>query len=204
MATLISFMGGPSTTEARLDMMFKPGLKTTSVGSGGNNGVGTTIFNLGNEPSFFTPFLYNYLQGRQWKSVLRSREVVNQYYLAAPSGLPGNSDAGAIDSWMMWNMLGLYPVVMQLVYLLLSPWFSDMTLSVGGDKTLRITAQNLSDTSYFVQSVRVNGQAWNQSWISHSDIVGGQAQSTIEFVLGSQKTEWDVGALPPSPGHHVL
>jgi putative alpha-1,2-mannosidase len=204
METLISFMVGPARTEARLGTMLIPGLKTGAVGSGGTNGIGSTLFNPGNEPSFSTPFLYNYLQGRQHKSVMRSREVVNQYYLDMPSGLPGNLDAGAIHSWMIWNMLGLYPVVTQPVYLLPSPWFSDMTLSVGGDKTLRITAQHLSETSYFVQSVTVNGQAWNQSWISHSDIVGGQGQSTIELVLDSQKTQWDVGLVLPSPGHLVL
>jgi putative alpha-1,2-mannosidase len=98
METLISFMGGPARTEARLDTMFIPGLKTGAVGSGGTNGIGSTLFNPGNEPSFSTPFLHNYLQGRQHKSVMRSREVVNQHYLDMPSGLPGNSDAGAIDS----------------------------------------------------------------------------------------------------------
>lgn len=51
--------------------------------------IGTTLFNPGNEPSFFTPFLYNYLPGRQWKSVLRLRDTVNSYYSAQPSGLPG-------------------------------------------------------------------------------------------------------------------
>jgi len=61
---------------------------------------------------------------------MRSCEVVNQYYLPTPSGLPGNSDAGAIDSWLIWNMISLYLVVTQPVYLLLSPWFSDMTRSV--------------------------------------------------------------------------
>ena len=202
MATLISFMGGPAMTEARLDTMFKPGLKKSAVGSGGTNGIGSTLFNPGNEPSFATPFLYNYLQGRQYKSVLRSRQTVNEYYTTSPSGLPGNSDAGAIDSWLIWNMLGLYPVVTQPVYLLLSPWFSDITMSVGGNATLRITAQNLTDTSYFVQSVKVNGHPWNQSWVSHDQLVGGQ--STIEFVLGSQMTMWDVGELPPSPGHVTL
>src|ERR1700729_1221006 len=48
-----------------------------------------------------------------------------------------------------------------------------MTLSVGGNKTLRIAAQNLGDASYSVQSMKVNEQVWNKSWISHSDIVGG-------------------------------
>lgn len=205
MQTLITFMGGPATTETRLDTMFVPDLKSTAVGSGGTNGIGNTLFNPGNEPSFATPFLYNYLQGRQYKSVLRSRQTVDTYYTTGYSGLPGNSDAGAIDSWLIWNMLGLYPVVTQPVYLLLSPWFSDVTLSVGGNATLRITAQGLGDQSYYVKSVKVNGQAWNQSWVSHEDLVRpGGGEATIEFVLGSEKVSWDTGELPPSPGHVVL
>jgi putative alpha-1,2-mannosidase len=28
----------------------------------------TAIFNPGNEPSFLTPFLYNYVPGSQWRS----------------------------------------------------------------------------------------------------------------------------------------
>ena len=40
-------MGGPQTTETRLDTMFVPGLKTTGTGTGGGNGIGTTLFNPG-------------------------------------------------------------------------------------------------------------------------------------------------------------
>ena len=47
METLISFMGGPQNTEARLDTMFVPGLKTTGTGTGGGNGIGNTLFNPG-------------------------------------------------------------------------------------------------------------------------------------------------------------
>ena len=205
METLISFMGGPATAEARLDTMFIPGLKTTAVGSGGTNGIGTTLFNPGNEPSFNTPFLYNYLQGRQYKSVQRSREIVNEYYTTSPSGLPGNSDAGAVDSWLIWNLLGLYPIVTQPVYLLLTPWFDDITMSVGENGTLSIMAQGLDEASgsIYVQNVTVNGQAWNKSWVSHEDLVGS-GNSTIAFVLGTEKVGWDTGTLPPSPGHVTL
>ena len=97
----------------------------------------------------------------------------------------------------------MYPVVTQPVYLLLSPMFSDIKLSVGNGKTLHITAQGLSDNCYFVQSVRVNGVAWNKSWVSHEDLVSGNG-GKIEFVLGSEQKEWDVGPVPPSPGHVVL
>lgn len=200
MSTLISYMGGSNTTEARLDAMFIPGLQSSGVGSG--NGIGSAIFNPANEPSFGTPFLYNYLGRRQWKSVLRSRDIVDQYYSNARDGVPGNSDAGALESWMVWNLLGFYPVVTQPVYLLLSPRFSDLSISVGGNKTLRITAEGLEDGP-FIQRVRVNGVDWDRSWVSHVDLVEGAEGDggLIEFVLGSKKVEWDTGELPPSPGH---
>lgn len=51
METLINFMGGPQTTEARLDTMFIPGLKTGSTGTGGTNGIGTSLFNPGKPPA---------------------------------------------------------------------------------------------------------------------------------------------------------
>ena len=210
MQTLIRLMGGRNRTEDRLDTMFVPGLKSTSVGSGGNNGIGDTIFNPGNEPSFATPFLYNYLGGRQWKSVMRGRETVNQYYNSGSSGIPGNSDAGALDSWLVWNMLGLYSVVTQPVYLILSPWFDDISMKIGEEaeeKWLHITAENLDEAagSVYVQTLRVNGVDWNRSWIGHEDLMveaGGNA--TLEFVLGAKKTQWDTGEVPPSPGHVEL
>lgn len=204
MQTLIQFMGGPTVTESRLDTMFIPGLKSTSVGSDGTNGIGTTLFNPGNEPSFATPFLYNYLQGRQVMSVVRGRQIVNQYYNTGPSGIPGNSDAGALDAWLIWQMLGLYPVATQPVYLILSPWFDNITMSVGKGKSLTITAQGLDEMndSIYVQSLKVNGQPWSQSWISHDQLMVGNA--SLEFVLGPELTRWDTGIVPPSPGHVVL
>jgi putative alpha-1,2-mannosidase len=104
METLTSYMGGSNATESRLAAMFVPGLQDGGVGAG--TGIGSAIFNPGNEPSFGTPFLYNYLQGCQWKSVMRSRKIVNQYYSNGRDGVPGNSDAGALESWMVWNLIG--------------------------------------------------------------------------------------------------
>jgi putative alpha-1,2-mannosidase len=101
---------------------------------------------------------------------------------------------------MMWQMLGLYPVVPQPIYLTGSPWFSNISMHVGHGKFLNISARNLSDESYYVQSLRVNGQNWNQSWVHHDDIKSG---GTLEFVLGSFPAMWDVGPIPPSPGHVV-
>lgn len=128
----------------------------------------------------------------------QSRVNIDENYFAGSNGLPGNSDAGAMDSWMLWQMLGLYPVVTQPVYLILAPWFEDISVSVGGSYTLRIKAKGLSNDSFFVQSLKVNGKTWNKSWLEHSDIAKG---GLLEFVLGPEPKSWDTGAVPPSPGH---
>lgn len=89
-------------------------------------------------------------------------------------------------------MLGMYPVVTQPVYLLGSPWFDDINMTINGDKNLRIrsygtTNDALGQAGFFVQSVKVNGQAWTKNWLSHEDIMvnGG----TIEFWVGEKLTQ---------------
>lgn len=87
--TLIALSGGPTTFVSRLETIFKPGINTSGRSAAFNN----TIFNPGNEPSFATPYLYNYV-GRQDLSVKQSRNIAKSYYAPTPGGLPGNSDAG--------------------------------------------------------------------------------------------------------------
>jgi len=97
------------------------------------------------------------------------------------------------------NPKGLYPVVTQPVYLILSPWFNNLNLSVAGNKTLKITTEGL-DQGPYIQNLTVNGVPWNKSWLTHDDLASGDGGS-IHFVLGSEQTDWDIGELPPSPGH---
>jgi len=62
------------------------------------------IFDAGNEPGFTSPFLYNFVRGMQWKSVERSRYIGNLYN-ESETGLPGNSDAGAMESNLLVSHL---------------------------------------------------------------------------------------------------
>ena len=71
---MIALTGGADAFEERLDYIFMPNTSQTSLGA---NNVGiTSIMNIGNEPDFATPYLYNYV-GKSWKSVNQSRYLGN-------------------------------------------------------------------------------------------------------------------------------
>jgi predicted alpha-1,2-mannosidase len=190
--TLIALSGGPSTFVERLQTMFQPGINTSGRSAQFNN----TIFNPGNEPSFTTPYLYNYV-GRQDLSVKQSRNIAKSYYAPTPGGLPGNSDAGAMESWLLWNMLGLYPMVGQTTFLIGSPWFANTTFFLGPSKQLTVTTTGGSNTSYYVQSLQVNGKKWTRSWVTWDDIFANGG--TMNFILGPEPENWTTGPPPPSP-----
>ena len=191
--TLINYVGGPENFVSRLDTLFQPNLNP----SGNTQQFNNTIINPGNEPSFASPYLYNFAN-RQDLSVQRSRYIVKTYYNPTPTGLPGNSDAGAMQTWLLWNMIGLYPLTGQTTFLIVSPWFG-MTIDLGGGRSLKITTTGgNSDTAFYVQSLKVNGQDWKKSWLTWDDVFaeGG----TMDFVLGENPSQWfDGGEGPPSP-----
>jgi len=102
-AGLITLCGGDSAFRRRLDTFFDQG-----------------HYNVANEPSFLTPYLYHYI-GRPDLSAARVSQIVRHNFSATPAGLPGNDDSGAMSSWLVWAMLGRYPVAGQGTWLRIPP-----------------------------------------------------------------------------------
>lgn len=214
MSKVIESMGGDDAFIRRLDASFLPGL---GADRGENNNAGTAIYNPGNEPSFLIPFLYNYVPGYHWKTANQTRAIVDEFctYIAHSSGIdsvytdrtctdndgrsgyPGNTDAGAIPSWLVFNLIGFYPVVGQPLYLLGAPRFPELrvTLLSGTpfENVLTIRADNLSASSYYPQSVTLDGQALDRSWLSHVELA---TASELVFQMGSEPAQWDTGSRP--------
>ncbi|KAK7567492.1 putative alpha-1,2-mannosidase [Phyllosticta citricarpa] len=185
-AQLISLSGGPAAFAARLDKFFDGG-----------------IYNVANEPGFTTPYLYNFA-GAQHRTVARIRAIAQKSYGTGPSALPGNSDAGAMQSWLLWNMLGLYPLTGQTTFLIGSPWFANVSVALGGGRFLNVSTNvghddQVQSGKWFVQSLSVNGNPWTQNWLTWEDVFAHGAE--LVFELDSvPNSAWERGApLPPSP-----
>ncbi|KAF3771443.1 family 92 glycoside hydrolase [Cryphonectria parasitica EP155] len=196
MSRVIHLMGGDEAFVRRLDASFIPGLADAGTGDA-NNDAGTALFNPGNEPSFPMPFLYNYVPGHHWKTVNQTRAVVDAFYSDARDGYPGNTDAGALPSWLVWNLLGVYPVAGQALYLLGAPRFSSLRVKLfagtGLERTLVIRADGLAEDRVYPQRVTLDGVALDRAWLSHGELVGAEE---LVFEMGSEPVAWDVGERP--------
>ena len=61
-----------------------------------------------------------------------------------------------------------------------------MRLNLGNGKIFTVLAPNVSRENIYIQSVKVNGQPYDKSYITHQQIMDG---ATIEFVMGNQPGE---------------
>ena len=60
--------------------------------------------------------------------------------------LPGDEDGGGLSAFVVFSMMGFYPVTPGLpVYHIGSPFFSSIELKMSNGKTLEIIARNCSD-----------------------------------------------------------
>ena len=135
--------------------------------------------NIGDKPDFLIPWSYSFID-KSWKTAERVRKLVDDNFNDGLQGIPRNSDAGALNTWGLWAMLELYPLVPTLVYLLGTPYFSAVNITVNRTYTLSIIAHDL-ETGTYVQRVRLNGQPWKKSWIEHTDAFIGDRPDKVSF-----------------------
>ncbi len=114
-------------------------------------------YNVANEPSFMTPYLYHWA-GRPDLSVARIWQIVNDNYDDSPNGLPGNDDSGAMSSWLVFNMLGIYPVAGQNLYVIGSPMVPEYTVHLPNGKNLKVVRK---------------GNRWERKFVTHEVLISG-------------------------------
>ena len=182
---LVSLTGGQDKFAAKLDSMFTyipAGNEELPIFSTGMIGQ----YAHGNEPSHHVIYLYNKVR-QPWKAQKYAAQVMHDLYFNAPAGLCGNEDCGQMSAWYVFSAMGFYPVnPVSGEYEIGSPLFPEMRLNLGNGKTFTVLAPNVSRENIYIQSVKVNGQPYDKSYITHQQIMDG---ATVEFVMGNQPGE---------------
>lgn len=126
-------------------------------------------YNVANEPSFLTPCLYHWL-GRPDLTSERVRQIISDNYNDSPTGLPGNDDSGAMSSWLVFHMMGLYPNAGQDYYLLHAPLLKAYTMQLCNGNIIHATIKG-KGTHY--EKVTFNGKELKDARISHQQLMTG-------------------------------
>ncbi|QHT69181.1 glycoside hydrolase family 92 protein [Rhodocytophaga rosea] len=178
---LMQLMGGKEKFIRRLDTLFEK-----------------RYYWHGNEPGHQTVYLYAYA-GVPWKTQMRVRDIIREEYSTEPGGLSGNEDCGQMSAWLVFSMMGFYPVCPGKPYYVLgSPMFEEISISVSGNRKFTIRAKGSSDTNRYIQAARLNGQPFTHTYLWHQEITKG---GELVLEMGNQpnqnwgSTEAD---MPPS------
>ena len=161
---LIEKCGGPEAFERRLDTFFAK-----------------DYFNVNNEPSFLSPCLYHWI-GRPDKSGDTIIEIIEKNYNDSPEGLPGNDDSGAMSSWLIFNMAGIYPNAGHDYYLIHTPVLQSATFHLQDGKTFTISAEGLSPENRQISEIYLNGQPHDSFFLKHSDLAAG---GELKLIMGA-------------------
>jgi len=194
---LFKLMGGTPKAEANLDQLFREPLGRSKYEFQAKFPDSTSMvgqFSMGNEPSLAIPYIYNRL-GAPWKTQKRVRMLLDSFFTDTLHGIPGDEDGGGMSAFVVFSMLGFYPVTPGIpTYDIASPIFDRVTIHLKNGKDFAIIAHNGSRNSKYVESIRLNGQSLNQVWFRHADIAHG---GTLEITMGETPNR-ELGADPAS------
>jgi predicted alpha-1,2-mannosidase len=198
---LIALMGGTAKAEANLDQLFREPLGRSKYEFQAKFPDSTSMvgqFSMGNEPSLAIPYIYNRL-GAPWKTQKRVRMLLEAFFTDTVYGIPGDEDGGGMSAFVVFSMLGFYPVTPGIpVYDVGSPVFDKATIHLKNGSDFVIVARNNSRDNKYVQSIRLNGQPIEHVWFRHADIANG---GTLELTMGDMPNAAlgsDPASFPPA------
>jgi predicted alpha-1,2-mannosidase len=140
-------------------------------------------FDMANEPDIGYPFLFNYVNAKEWKTQKTVNKLIKEHFKNTPDGLPGNEDTGTMSAWIIYAMMGIYPISpVDPLYTLTIPFFDKITINLNNkyynNEQLIIQKQGVVDG--FIDEILLDGRPYKTYFISHENLVNGK---NIQFKL---------------------
>lgn len=156
---LIKLMGGEKRFVQQLEKTFRD-----------------SLFDMGNEPDMGYPYLFNYVKGEEWQTQKTVRQCIRTYFNTGPAGLPGNDDTGTMSTWLMYSMMGFYPITPgNPMYTLSSPVFDKVTIHLDSDyypnEQIVIETVNNTPENLYIKKMELGGKTFSEYFISHDELI---------------------------------
>jgi predicted alpha-1,2-mannosidase len=180
---LFVLMGGRKNAENKLDNLFHEDIGMAKYNffhilPDATGLVGE--FQMGNEPSFHIPYIYDYL-GAPWKTQKRIHNLVDAFYFDGLFGMPGDEDGGGMSAFVVFSMVGFFPVTPGIpVYAIGSPFFENATIQLPSGNTFVVKAVNYKEGNKYIKNAILNGNPLQKPWFSHEELMKG---GTLELIM---------------------
>ena len=143
----------------------------------------TNQFDMANEPDIAYPFLFNYVKGEEWRSQKIVKELVKEHFQNKPKGLPGNDDTGTMSAWLVYSMMGIYPLSPgEPKYAITTPMFDKITIQLDSKyyNKKELVIEKVENSNGEIKEVRLNGKEHKSYFISHESLVNGGELKIIQ------------------------
>lgn len=156
---LIKLMGGQKAFSKQLQKVFT-----------------SNQFDMANEPDIAYPYLFNYVKGEEWRTQEMVNKLREEYFQNKPDGLPGNDDTGTMSAWLIYSMMGIYPVSPgEPIYTISTPVFDKITIELDSNyyKGETLIIEKSGANVGVIDNIQLNGKKHKSYFIKHSDLIKG-------------------------------
>jgi predicted alpha-1,2-mannosidase len=127
----------------------------------------------GNETDQQAPFMFA-MAGDQERTSYWTHQINKNEYGTGTGGLSGNEDAGQMSAWLVFSMMGFYPVCPATgQYITTIPEFDEVIIHLTGNKLFKIITSGRNENNYSVESATLNGKNFKRYYLTHKEITEG-------------------------------
>lgn len=172
----------------RLDSIFTISEKTKFGGEDIDAFAGVKyLYNQGNQPNLHIAWLFNFTD-HPWLTQKWVRKICDEFY--GTEGIHGygygqDEDQGQLGAWYVMSSMGLFDVKglteIDPSFQIGSPLFEKISIKNGYGKTITIETRNNEPENYYIQSITLNGEPYNQKEISLEKLKEG---ANLIFEMG--------------------
>ncbi len=139
-------------------------------------------FDMANEPDIGYPYLFNYIKGEEWRTQKHVSELIETYFKNQSDGIPGNDDTGTMSAWLVFSMMGIYPISPgEPIYAITKPVFDKVTIDFDDKyyKNKQLVIEKENNQGGYIDKIMLNGKVHKSYFVRHEDLVNGNQLKVI-------------------------